>query len=132
MAPDHPPFPAPRNFPFQRSDGIQTSILMSESAVGLSSAATRQKAGKRLKAACCAGGAEGNVNAPASTDSARVMVVFGSASVERLSQVLANITGAVVTARRAMTRVMKYSSRPVYHRLQYGSEKSCLNRAGNS
>src|SRR5260370_42386755 len=101
MAPDHPPFPIPRNFPFQRSDGIQTSILMSESAVGLSSAATRQKAGMRLKAACCAGGAEGNVNPPASTVSARVIVVFASASVERLSQVGAKMAGtAVATARR--------------------------------
>jgi hypothetical protein len=42
------------------------------------------------------------------------MVVFGSASVEMLSQVLAKMAGAVMATARRDTRVMKYSSRPVY------------------
>src|SRR6266404_3261562 len=91
------------NFPFQSSDGIQTSILMSESAVGLSSAATRQKAGNRLNWACCGGGAEGAVNVPASTVSARVIAVSGRASLARLAHVSAKMAGAVAAAaRRAM------------------------------
>src|SRR5215467_14964443 len=79
------------NFPFQCSDGIQTSVFISESEVGLSSAATRQNAGSRLNDACCAGANEGSVKAPASTASARVIVAAGRASVERPSQVAAKV-----------------------------------------
>ena len=39
------PFPTAWYFPFQPSDGIQTSTLMSESSVGVSVADTRQNAG---------------------------------------------------------------------------------------
>src|SRR5882724_6681899 len=46
MTPPAPPLPVPRNLPFQVSaGGIHTSILMSDSGVGLSVAATRQKPG---------------------------------------------------------------------------------------
>src|SRR5712691_8523070 len=58
---------------------------MSESLVGLSVAATRQNAGRLLKACVAAGGAAappaaGGLNAPALTACARVMVVFGRVS----------------------------------------------------
>ena len=46
MLPFQPPLPTARNLPFQPDAGSQTSILMSESAVGLSVAATRQNAGR--------------------------------------------------------------------------------------
>src|ERR1051326_691680 len=93
MAPDHPPLPTPINLPFQFCPGNQTSILISESDVGLTTAATRQNAGKRSNAACCAGERFGRVKAPAATVSALVIVASASASVERLSQVAANAAG---------------------------------------
>jgi len=43
MEPAQPKLPAPISFPFQPESGSQTSILMSESPLGLSVAATRQK-----------------------------------------------------------------------------------------
>src|SRR6188508_427378 len=46
MLPFQPPLPTAWNLPFQPAAGIHTSILMSESAVGLSVAATRQNAGR--------------------------------------------------------------------------------------
>src|SRR6185295_422096 len=89
MAPPHPPFPTARNLPFQPDAGIQTSILMSESLVGLSVAATRQNAGKSLNGSLCAAprppGAWGITNEPAATDSASEIVVLGSACALRLS-----------------------------------------------
>src|SRR5437773_1312296 len=89
MAPPHPPFPTAWNFPFQPEAGIQTSILMSESLVGLSVAATRQNAGRLLNASPCAAprppSAAGGINEPAATDSASEIVVLGSACELRLS-----------------------------------------------
>ena len=88
ICPDHAPLPTAWNLPFHPVSGIQTSNLMSESGVGLIVAATRQKAGSRSYAA---GGGPGSVNgfsgmnAPAATDAASVMVVFGSLSDARLS-----------------------------------------------
>jgi hypothetical protein len=49
MDPAKPPFPTPSNFPFQPEAGIHTSIPISESLVGASVAATRQKAGMLAK-----------------------------------------------------------------------------------
>src|SRR4029450_5972214 len=46
MPPPKPPFPVPRRFPFHPATGIQSSILMSESGLGINVARTRQKAGK--------------------------------------------------------------------------------------
>src|SRR5215510_1497246 len=46
IEPAHPPFPTASNLPFQPDAGSQTSILMSESLVGVSVAVTRQNAGK--------------------------------------------------------------------------------------
>src|SRR6266849_1403255 len=51
IVPAHPPLPTAWNLPFQPDAGIQTSILMSESPVGFSVAATRQNAGSVLNAA---------------------------------------------------------------------------------
>ena len=42
MLPAHPPLPTAWNLPFHFVSGIQTSISMCESAVGVSTAATRQ------------------------------------------------------------------------------------------
>src|SRR5438094_7793152 len=88
MAPDQPPLPTPRNFLFQSAAGIQTSILMSESADGVSVAATRQNAGRLANGVALAGGAAfapGGVNCPAATSCADAIVVFGSASFARAS-----------------------------------------------
>src|SRR5882724_10785251 len=77
MAPLNAPLPTAWNLPFQPDAGNQTSILMSESLVGFSVAATRQNAGSAEKspASPCASG----VNAPACTDAAIVTVPWGSA-----------------------------------------------------
>src|SRR5260370_4153753 len=88
------------NWPFHVSTGSQSSILISESDVGLSVAATRQKAGRRLKSCCCGGGAFGWVNSPAGTRAVRVMDVLGSARVASESQFAAS-SGAVRLRRRA-------------------------------
>src|SRR5260221_4925253 len=72
MTPPAPPLPVPRNLPFQVSaGGIHTSILMFDSAVGLSVAATRQKAGTVIVGpfALAFG-----LNGPAATAAAVVMV----------------------------------------------------------
>src|SRR5947199_3332232 len=88
MAPLHPPFPAAWNAPFQPDAGIQTSILISESAEGLMVAATRHNAGSVPSAVARAGGGvdAGSVSLPASTASAVVIVVFGSLNDCRASQ----------------------------------------------
>src|SRR5215831_16026210 len=45
--PARPPFPVPRNFPFHvEGSGSHTSILMSESLLGMDVASTRQNAGR--------------------------------------------------------------------------------------
>src|SRR5882724_1176226 len=76
----------PWNFPFHPELGIHTSNLMSESAVGLITPVTRQKAGNSLK-----GAAEpvGGVNTPAATVCADVIVVFVNLRSVSFSQVCA-------------------------------------------
>src|SRR5258708_7251401 len=91
------------NLPFHVSTGSQTSILISESDVGLSVAATRQKAGRRLKSCCCGGGAFGWVNSPAGTRTVRVMDVLERERVASESQVAA-ASGAVRVRKSAMQR----------------------------
>src|SRR6185312_17445590 len=88
MPPAKPPLPTPRYLPFHPVSGIHTSILISESFAGLIVAATRQNAGRFFTEA---GGtlAPGGIKAPASTGCARLMVVSGSLSAARLSQVAA-------------------------------------------
>jgi len=53
MAPDQPPFPTARYLPFQPETGSHTSILISESGVGWSVAATRHYAGVPAAALTC-------------------------------------------------------------------------------
>ena len=49
IAPLNAPLPTAWNLPFHPDAGNQTSILMSESLVGFSVAATRQNAGSAVK-----------------------------------------------------------------------------------
>src|SRR2546425_5000463 len=82
MTPPAPPFPVPSSFPFQASAaGSHTSILMFDSGVGFSVAATRQNAGTVSDggAAPLRPCAPGTVNGPAGTAVADVIVVSGSA-----------------------------------------------------
>src|SRR4030042_417916 len=92
MLPAHTPLPVPTSLPFQFSAGIQTSILISESVVGVSVAVTRQKAGAFLKTASASGPPiisppPGGVNCPASTRDAEVIFPSDNVSDARLSQV---------------------------------------------
>jgi len=84
IAPAKPPFPTPWNLPFQIAAGIQISIPMSESLLGVRLAATRQNAGMLGKI-----WPSGALYVPAGIDCATVMVVFGSLRLIRLSQVAA-------------------------------------------
>src|SRR5262245_16593644 len=86
MVPAQAPLPTPRNFPFQPCGSIQTSILISESFVGVSVAATRQNC---ARSAAGGGTRPCGANWPAPTTTAIVIVTFGSASDRRLSQVAA-------------------------------------------
>src|SRR5215469_8446386 len=97
ISPDQPPFPMPMNLPFQPEAGIQTSNLMSESGVGLTSTATRQNAGRLVNGGPGILVGLGGVNVPAGSTLARVMVVSGSARVARLSHVAESAEGAVRT-----------------------------------
>src|SRR5215813_13004315 len=89
MLPFQPPLPTASNFPFQLDAGNHTSILISESVVGLIVAATWQNAGKSPNCAPPrpppARPPPPGENAPAATDCAIVMVVSGSFSPARLS-----------------------------------------------
>ena len=77
--------------PFHPLKGIQTSNLMSESVVGLTVATTRQNAGKVwYEAGIGSAGGLAGVNAPAATELAMVIVVFGSFRAPMLSQVAAD------------------------------------------
>src|SRR5688572_23079152 len=96
MLPFHPPLPTACSFPFQPAIGSQTSILMSDSFVGVSVAATRQNAGRSASAApprppVC-------FSSPAATDTADVIVPLVSFAEDRLSHVAAS---AVLTARNS-------------------------------
>src|SRR5271166_4532458 len=94
MLPAHAPLPTDSSFPFQAESGIQTSILISESLVGLSITATRQNGGSFEKLGA---GNPGNVgttpggseSCPAATVSAKVTVACGRARLAKFSQVAA-------------------------------------------
>src|SRR6202795_1621966 len=92
IVPAQPPLPADSNLPFHPDAGSQTSILISESVVGFKVAATRQNAGRSLKATTGGGPPAvppGGANSPAATGCASVIVVFGRANDARLPQVAA-------------------------------------------
>src|SRR3979490_432122 len=76
IAPLNAPLPTAWNLPFQPDAGSQTSILISESLVGVSVAATRQNAGSGVKSPDSPRAS--GVNAPACTEAATVMVARGS------------------------------------------------------
>src|SRR5687768_2567610 len=103
MLPFHPPLPTVRNLPFQLA-GSHSSILMSDSLVGISVAATRQKAGRSAIGAPPRPPRPGAVNVPAATVCAAVMVTFGSFADDRLSQVAA-AAGAALMASAARRNV---------------------------
>src|SRR4029450_3488886 len=92
MAPNQPLLPTACNFPFQLAAGIQTSILMSESRVGGSVAATRQTAGRLRKSsaagsrATAAPAGVGGANDPGPTVCARVILPLGTARDAKRSQ----------------------------------------------
>src|SRR5271165_90836 len=84
--PANPPLPMPCSLPFQPVSGIHTSILISESVVGLAMTTTRQNAGTPLYGAVRSRlleGPGGPANPPASTTSAKMVVapeIFDSIS----------------------------------------------------
>src|SRR5438105_14953458 len=87
MVPAQPPLPTAWSFPFQPEDGSQTSILMSESVLGVSVAVTRQKAGSDAYACAAAPrpAPPGGTKPPAGTATADVTCPFTSVSAARLS-----------------------------------------------
>src|SRR5450631_3812590 len=78
--------------------GSQTSILMSESLLGRSVAATRQKAGRLAGETVALNPPAGMLNAPAATVWARVMVVSGNFRDARRSQVAAWVAAGQIRA----------------------------------
>src|SRR4030042_1617281 len=110
MLPAHTPLPMPTSFPFQFSAGIQTSILISESGVGVSVAVTRQKAGAFLKTASPPGPPiisppAGGVNWPAPTRDAEGIFPSDSVSDARLSQVAGAPAAGKARNKRQITAV---------------------------
>src|ERR1035441_10317058 len=101
MAPAKPPLPAPSNFPFQPELGIHTSKPMFESADGLMSPVTLQKAGRLATTNLPPGGVE----LPAGIDPALAMDAPGSVRWASASQGVAADTGAATAmqAKRAKT-----------------------------
>src|SRR6478672_8139931 len=99
MAPENPPLPVPRSFPFQPLPaGIQTSILISESGVGVAVAATRQNG----DAIVSARGAPGGVKAPAGTSCAAVTVTSASFSEVSSAQFLTATSRPAPASRDAL------------------------------
>src|SRR5207245_11726292 len=85
------------------SSDVCSSDLMSESDEGVSVAATRQKAGKRLNCCTAAGPIPGSVNPPAGTIWAKVIEVFGSTRADKLSHDAAALRACpyiIIVARR--------------------------------
>src|SRR5215475_4224434 len=93
MLPAHAPLPTASSFPFhapspEAEAGNHTSILMSESPDGVSVAATRQNAGRFVKASAPRPPRPfGGVNCFAPTDCASVTATCACENVDRLSQV---------------------------------------------
>jgi hypothetical protein len=89
--PAKPPLPTDSYRPDHADSGSHSSNLIFESCVGRISPATRQKAAGmgagRMNARAQDG--TGGVKAPAATDSAKVMVVFGNATCDRSAQFIA-------------------------------------------
>src|ERR1700690_3105273 len=88
MLPAKPPLPVPLKRSFQPDWGIQISTRMSESGLGFSVAATRQKAGRSVS-----GLPVGGRKVPEVTSSALVMVVCGNCKAVRPSQLAKEAEG---------------------------------------
>src|ERR1019366_2724014 len=107
MTPAQPPLPTASYLRFQFVAGSQTSILISESEVGLRVARTRQKAGRSFQGLAAGPrparplGLAGRVNSPAATFCALVMVASGKVRVVRESQGVAAKAGMAMSSRRA-------------------------------
>src|SRR5262245_25103485 len=102
IAPEKPPFAVPSSLPFHAAPlGIQTSILICESGVGVAVAVTRQNG----EAIVSGRGAPGGVNGPAGTSPADVMVTSGIASDVKDAHVLSAVASArtVVASAEATT-----------------------------
>src|SRR6185436_14674457 len=106
-----------RNLPFHPLAGSHTSILMSESADGLSVAATRQNAGRSAKG--LPPRPPGCENAPAATASAAVIVACGSACDARLSHVAAFAVEAVRIEARASPNVARSMGLPLFRQREH-------------
>src|SRR4051812_48445165 len=114
MTPAAPPLPVPRNLPFHAPvGGSHTSILMCDSGVGVSVAATRQNAGVFIGAAVAA--APGTRNVPASTGTASVIVTSGTFNAANASQDEDGVCAASGAA--AKTTNVKWSAQPAANRL---------------
>src|SRR3954451_2187543 len=100
MTPAQPPLPTAWNLPFHPLAGSQTSILMSESLVGVSVATTRQNSLSAMYGFRPRGGPSGGWNVPRATTSTLVIAVSLRASFARLSHEPAN---ALLARRHTMT-----------------------------
>src|SRR5579872_6069162 len=98
MAPLNAPLPTAWNFPFQPAAGNQTSILIFESLVGESVAATRQNAGSAEKSP--ASPPASVLKVPGWTNSATVIAAWGSAILARSPHAVAVATNASATSIR--------------------------------
>src|SRR5581483_9337275 len=95
MLPANPPLPASWNLPVQLEEGSQTSASICESLDGLSTRVTRQNSGR-----LGSGGPAGGVNAPAGVRLAPEIVVSGSESLARSSQLAVNAGPAAAQIER--------------------------------
>src|ERR1700756_3682439 len=102
MTPWKPPPPVPRNRPFQVVSGSQISILIDESAVGVSVAVTRQNAGNG--ASVCAGLEPGTTKLPVRLSAADVIKVCSSCNDCRLVHgvAMADVVDTTTEAKRLM------------------------------
>src|SRR3954468_22453438 len=118
MTPAQPPFPTAWNLPFQPFVGSHTSILMSESVLGVSVAATRQNDGRfayGLAPPPPRRPPSGGTNVPGATTSARLIVPAFKAAPAKLSHVAADARVAATAVRNnasAMTTFIVRSPVP--------------------
>src|SRR3954470_3663786 len=120
MEPAQPPLPTDCSFWFQFDTGIHTSILMSESLVGVNVAATRQNAGSFAYAPLVPALVPGGTNAPRSTTPAKVIRAFVNVSEDSGSHVGAGVDpsrrGSVRPTTPAMQRT---TAAKVTHRVEF-------------
>src|SRR5262249_31018591 len=116
-----PPFPTAWNLPFQPFAGIHTSIVMSESALGVSVAATRQNDGRFAYGFVPPPPRRplsGGTNVPGATTSARLIVPAFNATPARLSHVAAAARVAATADRNAASAMTTFIVRSPLPRAQ--------------